>query len=275
MADEKDSKPVEVPNLDKVNDLAQAKLAEEGNDDDGSKDDSAEDKPKDSVDAGDDAAGGDNADESSKDDVPAPKVDKPEPAAELEHDKGTKTVEVLGIDGKRHKFASLDEIPNDFEPASYKELMVATNKLTRLEMDAEADAARAKYEKDAKETNDRVKAIQDGWDKDIDGLTKAKQLPDNAAERKTEVDAVFNYIDKQLKKGIVIDSFEEAYKAVQYDKMKAEREEAAKKQNDDKKRRGGMVQASGTPQAPKSGVREGLPRGLTLDQVHSKVLSEL
>lgn len=266
--DKQEVKPDAIPSLDQVNDLTQHQLENEGTDevpDEAPKEEPAKEEPT------PDPAPAPEA-------TPEPTTPEPQPAPQVDTETtkpGPGKVSVKSFDGKTYYFNNLDEVPNDFEPASYAETMRAAKDFARKE-DADEKAERKAEREAAKaQANDRIKDIQAGWDKDIASLTEAGTLPKETKDAQPVIDEVYEYMEKQLKTGVIVDNFTEAYKAVQYDKMLAKEAEETQALNDAKKKRGGQVQAGGTSAAPKSTVREAPPQGLSLDAIHAKVLSEL
>lgn len=252
-----------VPSLDEVNDLTQHKLEQEDTDD------TNEDLDEETTDDEDTS----NSDEASDDDAIStdskePLLPEAESTTELDSDitKPDKDkVAIKAFDGKTFYFNSLDEIPEDFEPANYKALMSGTKALMRKE-DADAKTLQESQQKQQQaEVDQRALNLQDRWDKE------QKEL--NITDKK-EVDAVYKYMEKKLQMGVPIESFTEAYKAYNYDKLIKEREDEDKDLADRKKARGSRVQG-GNSNSNKPIERQAPPTGLSLDAVHAKALRDL
>lgn len=239
---------------------------------------------------GDDSGAGDDGGDEDNDEpvkptapeVPTPKA--PEPAAELDTDitkPGDTKVEVKDFDGKSFYFNNLDEIPDDFEPASYKVFAKAVSNLTiKSQQDAQRQASEAE-EYERTQTEERMQAIRAGWEKDINSLVDEKLLPKDEKERQDITDQVFHYMNSQLEKGRVLD-FEPAFKAWSYEQERDERAGRVKKEQAEKKQRGARVVGAGsgsgaTPNRSASQGRtiEAPPTGLSLDDIHSSVLGSL
>lgn len=247
---------------DKGDDNADADADDDKGDEDKDKQVSDDNKDGSADDKSDDKSGAGDADEASDDDQAAD-----QPAADVDEDitkPGKDKIKVKSFDGKTYYFNNLDEVPDDFEPASYKEWGRAVQDFTdKAANDRQAEIDRAKAE-EQKATERRVNDMQKSWDKDIKdlGLTKEK-----------DIDEVYSYMESQLKEGVVIDNFKQAYKAMKWDRTEEER---VKQENKMKKLRGGMVQGGGT-MPPEGGrkVFEAPPRGVSLDAVHQNVLRNL
>lgn len=208
--------------------------------------------------------------------VPAP---EPAPVNTDSTTPGENKIAVRGFDGKTYYFNDLKEVPDDFEPASYKAWGMAVQEFTDK---AANDKAHAQADKDLAEQNaakerqdETAKAIQTSWDTDIKTLTDTKVLPTDQKAREAAVAETYQYIADQLEKGVVIDNFTSAYKSIQYDKMVAKQAEDQKKLDDAKKKNGGMVQPGGAPEAPKGRMVEAPPAGVGLDAVHQKYTHQL
>lgn len=279
--------PVDMPTPDSVHEETIRELEAED-----SKDESGSDTSDNGdVNPGDAEADGDGSksDEGTKEEVPEEKPDATDDVEEpvlptdvkqpeLNTDTlkpGEGKVAVKAFDGKTYYFNNDSEIPDDFEPASYKENMRAAKEFAIKEQRDQAAEDQRQQETVTAETQARVKTIQDGWDSDIATLTTAGNLPKDAKERQTVVDEVYTYMEGELKKGVVIDSFEQAWKAVQYDKVIAERANKQEEVNNKKKERGSLVQSGGTASSSKSIYNTAPPTGTSLDDLHAQVLGSL
>lgn len=298
--------PDAAPSLDQVHAASQAKVeaedaeAEEddtttGGDEDTTDDDSADDT------TGDDTADGDDsdddnsdddsvdddaaaADETEDDDTTAPEPVVPDPTTTTEVDTDiTKKVDgkiaIRDSEGTTFYFNNLEEVPDTFEPLSYKELMVGTKALLAKEQE---DAKAAAAAEDAKVVAEQQKAsddLQKAWENDASALVRAGKLPDEPKKLEAAKEEVYKYIEDEMKKGNIITSFAQAYKSLQYDKQQEANAKKQKELNDAKKKRGAMVQGGGggggasNPRTTK--VIEAPPAGVGLDAVHNRAINSL
>lgn len=298
-----DDDPKEVngvaPTLDQVHAFNQRKVEDEDlEDDDTNTDEDAEEEDDENADEDStDDTSGDNDDEDSGDDAgddaTASDIQKPvvqpsqedtdQSTTELDTDTtkpGKGKVAIVDGEGVKHYFNNLDEVPDDFEPASYKALMVGTRELLKKEeTDAAAEVARlddvAKAE--LKATTD---AMQVSWENDSARLVKDGLFPSDPKKLATAKEEVYQYMEDEMKKGNVITSFNQAYKSLQFDKQQAKAKEDQKEVDAAKKKRGGMVQGGSGSTPPNNGstrgkVLEAPPSGAGLDRVHAHVMSSL
>lgn len=295
--------PIEVtgvpPTLDQVHDISQRHVEDEDEEaaaaaGDGTGDDDAGDGTGD-----DDGAGGDDAGDGAGDDdgagdepVVAPVV--PEPAAPVvpepvagEPDtditkNGAGKVAIKDAEGNTFYFNNLGEVPDDFEPASYKALMVGVDALgDKRRADAEA-AAKTTQDAAAAEHVKQTEALQQAWDKDVTALVNAGTMPNEPKKLEAAKNEVYDYIEKEMKAGNIITSFAQAFKALQYDKQVAADALKQKELDDAKKQRGGAVQpgggggAEGGSSSPRGNrVIEAPPSGVGLDAVHNRAIAGL
>lgn len=302
--DSKDPKEVSgvAPTLDQVHQLTQRQLEEEAENEADDNDSSEEDEEEvDDEQEGDEAGGGSGDDDEAGDDegkepvVPEPKPVAPQDdsnaksAPELDSDTskpGKDKVAIKDAEGKTHYFNNRSEVPMDFEPASYKELMDASATFTRKEIKDEETTA--KNEADAadaaekEETKKRTEAMQVEWERDFADLTSSGLIPKDATKNEAAKQEVYDYIAAELAKNNVITNVKQAYKSMMYDKQQAEREDEQKKTNEAKKKRGGVVQpggngAGGSGTAVRGGgkVFEAPPPGVGLDAVHNRAVEQL
>lgn len=278
-------------NLDELHEKAQREFEEEDAkaSDDKSKDDEEQDdtddsnkqdeddkESKDDEDTGD-KEGDNKADEGPEDDAKIQDAKKSEADNDEEEAKvaDIPKIKVKDSNGKVLEIGSVDELPDDFEPDSYKDFSIALRDLTKRERDVEkADADKVVKQQEA-ERKAKIAKMQEGWDNEIKELTESKLLPEDATERKKVVEAVFEFMGEQIGKGRPVDSFEIAFESYSYRQQK---EEQAKKKIEDKKKAGNKVMGSGSP-APSPSQQgktiEAPPRGISLDDVHAKVLGTL
>lgn len=253
----KDEKPKDKPNLDQVHESEQRKVDAEDAGEDKKEDEKVEEKPEEEV-------------EEVEDKEEEVIEEKPEKPVKID----PKKVSVKAFDGKTHQFDSLDEVPDDFEPASYKEWGRAV-----LDFDRKAKDDKQQADNEAKEQLDKdnakaAKDLEKSWETDIKDLAKEGLLPKDLKERGEAAQEVYDYMQSQVDKGVVVNNFREAFKAVSYEKMAKEKADKDKKANDLKKQRGGMVQSGGAPNS-RPGVRRGPPPGVSLDQLHQHTIANL
>lgn len=235
-----------------------------------SKPDGAEGDDDDKADEDDDQDDADDAkDKDTTRDKPAPELDtditKP----------GEGKIAVKDTDGTTYYLNNAEELPDDFEPENYKQFAIATQKLWVKAQDDAQDKADAEKQAVIEANAAAVKSIQDNWESDITRLTDSGVLPKDETERQAVVDGVWGYMKAELKKGITIDSWEQAYKAYSFDQRQAKDVEEQKKIDAEKKRRGGMVQGGNAPAGGKTKTIEGPPMGVGLDRVHERTLAQL
>lgn len=270
--------PIAPIDLDSVH-LAQVRKLE-------SEDADAVDEDEDTDAADDTADEDDKADDKKEDDaededeaapvVPepvAPKVEEAapdEPVIDTDITKdGAGKVAVKDAEGNTFYFNNTGEIPDDFEPASYKELMLAGNALARKEISDETAAREAETRKEAQRQQEEIDAVTNSWDKDIDVMTKGGMLPADDKERETAIGDTYAYIAKNLADGVIIDSFAQAHKAMLYDREQEAKVAADKKAADTKKNKGAKVLSGSGGISGKPKVYDSLPPGTSLDAVHA------
>jgi hypothetical protein len=269
----------EALDLDQIHERTLEDLEKEDNKDDeeGDTDNGANN------DQGDDDSDEDNKKDNSNDPphekdgeeppVPEPVKGQPEnkPAPELEEAIG---VEVKDYEGKVHKFKNFDELPDDFEPISYKEFArftVAMNEKLANDKKREQDRLQEQAEQEKQSRIDQIKA---GWDKDIEELTNQKALPNDEKEREKVVAGVFDIINEALLKDRVID-FAPAYEIYSYRQSQKQSEQKRQEQIKEKKEKGSKIQGQNSPTPSKARSYEAPPTGVSLDQVHEQVMSDL
>jgi hypothetical protein len=284
----------EAPTLDQVHTINQAQVEqededaveEEDQDDDAGDDDSADDAD-DSDDSStdedaDDQGAGDADDEDAGEGTPPAKT--PEPAAQLDTDISKNAdgkVAIKDADGNTFYFNNLEEVPDDFEPSSYKSLMVGTKALMEKEQnDKKIESERAADE--IKQAHiEATEKMQEGWESDASELVQSGVFPNEPKKLEAAKAEVYNYIESELKKGNVITSFKQAYKGMMYDKAEEAKTAKQKEINDAKKKRGSVVQggsgadASDTKTPRGNKVIEAPPTGIGLDAVHNRAVASL
>ena len=236
----------------------------------------------------------DNKDEPAPEDKEEPEEkpepeQKPEPKAEPEPELVipelpeldtdiTKNVEgkiaIKNSDGEMNYFNNLEEAPDDFEPASYKDFLRFSADMTRKQM--EDEALRKQYE-DAitqSELKKETDATIEKWDQEINVLKDSGVLPEDETERQDMINETYEFMSQKIREGVLIESFSSAFKEMQYDRLKngkqEEKQEERQKVNTEKKERGSRIMGGSNPPASNNKAFEPLPAGLTLDQVHAK-----
>lgn len=280
-----DSKEVSgtAPTLDQVHAMNQAKVEAEDLDNE-EQDNGEADVDESTVDNSNESSDKDEVIDTPVDDKPADTVEEvtpPKPALELDTDKpGEGKVSILDAEGKRHYFNNLDEVPDTFEPASYKELMLGTRALMQKEeSDAQAakDAEKTATQRAHKEATD---AMQQGWEKDATELSEMGVMPKDAKKLEKAKEEVYDYIESEMKQGNIITSFKQAFKGLMYDKQQIKVAKEQKDIDDMKKKRGDMVQPGSGGGTPTDGSKRGrviaAPAAHAgLDAVHAHTLANL
>lgn len=264
----KEVQPDHIPSLDEVNELNKHKIEKDDADEDKDKDKavSKDDEVVSDDDTSDDQPGaGDDNKPADKVPETAPPEAQPTPELDTEITKpGKNKVAIKNFEGKTYYFNNTDEIPDDFEPANYKSLMVGTKALMRKEDQDTADAVKAEEDAQKAEVKANADAMQKQWDADIKELKLDKD----------QENEVYDYMTAELKNGVALNNFKTAYKAMLYDKGEQDRADGDKDLADRKKARGARVQPGGTnTNKPISKIAP--PQGLSLDQVHARVLRDL
>lgn len=232
----------------------------------------------------DDSGDGDVGDED--DDTVPPVVTPPAPIEstdELNSDitkNGPGKVAIRDSEGNTLYFNNLDEVPDTFDPASYKALMVGTKALYDKEVKDNQRIAEVQAEAERDANVARAKVLEDSWVTDAKELTNSGVLP-KGDKNAAAVEEVYSYIESEMKKGNIITSFKQAYKQMAYDKLQTESSDKQKEIDDVKKKRGGIVQSGGGGSEPSPSQRgpgkiiEAPPQGAGLDAIHSNVLRSL
>lgn len=237
---------------------------EEGEEKDEDKEKNEEDEPKDKEEEEDDVS----------ETPPADSIDEEEDELVLPIDE-TK-ISVKDSDGNVQEFDSLEDIPDDFEPFSYKEFGLAVGKLTERGIERKAAERKAEKDQEAKEKEERLTKMKKTWDDDLEALIKEGEIDKD--DNKEVVDGVYKVMQEELLADRPASSFRQAYEIYSYRENKKAIAERKEKLNKEKKARGAKVQPGGsgvsTP-SNKSKVFEAPPSGVSLDQVHEKVLNSL
>lgn len=283
--------PVAPPSLDQVHAASQAKIEDE---DLAAGDDDGDDTPDDDT-TGDDVVGDDatpdddDVTEDPDEDVvedPAPIVPEPvapvEDAVEPNEDitkPGEGKVAIKDSEGTVFYFNSLEEVPDSFEPLSYKALMVGTRALLKKEDADEAVAQKVEADRVVAARQKEADDLEKAWEDEATTLVRSGDLPNEPKKLEAAKEEVYQYIEDEMKKGNIITSFSQAYKGLQFDKIKTEKIEKQKVLNDAKKKRGAIVQG-GSPSGDGANHRttkviEAPPQGVGLDAVHNRAIQSL
>jgi len=212
--------------------------------------------------------------EEVEEDEPEPVV-VPEPVKAVEvntdiTEKGEGKIAMRNSDGETIYVNNVDEIPDDFEPSSYKDFAVATQRLNDKAIDDRAIAAKTAADTAQAQRDAEINTVTASWDKDIDTLTKGGVLSKDQKERDVEIGNVYEYIAKNLTDGVVIDSFAQALKSLRYENLQAEQQATKDAKAQETKDKGSVVMGGGGTNPTKPVARVPLPAGLTLDQVHER-----
>jgi hypothetical protein len=289
-----------------MNDLDQEDPDEGGNDDDKAKDDakgddsgnaddsdddadasSGEDKDKKGGDADDDTSGKDDSSEEDKDqdkDPPKskvadpPKIDKPEVDTDITKP-GKYKQEFVDINDDKHYVSDLDELPDDFEPKNFKEYGKAIQGVQQKQAEYNRDDYNYRKAEAHKQTDEDLEKLQESWDKDIATLDKDGILPKDKSAKQKEVEAVYDLMEGELKKGNVIDSFKSAHEMYKYREGKKKDAQKKDDQVKDVKKRGSKVMGGSSAGANTNSsggkTREAPPQGSSLDDVHEHVMNNV
>lgn len=283
------------PTLDQVHQISQNKVDEEDfsgdkGDGDVADEDAKDDAQEDDADGGTSTEADEDAQEEDKPEPVAPPVEPEKPVEQPSVDTditkpGESKIAIRSIDGKTYYFNNREEVPDDFEPTNYKELMNASTAFAKKEQADEAIAAaneeaRVNAETEA-ENQKRVESMTQSWENDAKSLTESGLLPKDPKANEEAKNKVYDYMDAEMKKGNVYTSFNQAFKAMMWDEQQKKAKAEKRAEDEAKKKRGGMVQpGSGGSSAPSTSVRgnriiEAPPTGAGLDAIHRKTLETL
>lgn len=270
---------------------------EEGEDDAEESDDTGDDDAADDSDDSDDPDEGseeddgeedadgdeDDDDTQNEDEEPEDKVeDKPAPSEfkaedfEIDRDvtkEGKYKAKFVDLDDKEYHIFDTKDLPDDFEPKNYKQFLMATDELNQKRTEYARDRYKFTQEQAKAQREEQISKIQEGWDKDIERLTKAGTLPKAEKDRKKVIDEVFTLMENEMKKGRVIDSWETAYDKWEVSKLRADRVKKREQRDQLKKKNGSKVQGSSNNN--RGTVIEAPRTGMTLDDVHTQAVGEL
>lgn len=262
--------------------------AEDAEDDDEDDDAPADPKKDDSEDDDDDSDGddddsgsSDDGGEDDEDEEPETPPAKPEPEAPQAPDKPIELntnpeenangkIAVKDYDGKQWYFNNLDEVPDDFEPDTYKNWGKAVEQFARKSISDDKAAEENRIREEQTRQQAEIDEVTQRWDREQASMLKSGLLPKDAKAREVEVNDTLVYIGKQLDKGNIIESFEAAHKARKYDEGKSNKAKNDKKRGEIRKTRGAKVLGGGGGQTNKKAKGDPLPPGTSLDAVHAR-----
>ena len=222
--------------------------------DDDAKDDGDEDDKKDNGDDNDRADDSDDSDDDNKDDEEDKKQDGLEDAA-----------------NQLKKDNPLADIPDDWTPKTYKELLEKSMEITKQAIDTEQRATKDAEAKAEKEKTDKIAEIQSAYDKEIENMVKDGRVPevkdkdntdDEGVKRQTQVWKFIKQRNDEAKKqgsSYMIYSFEQGLDLLELKERKDRDAEITKK-------KGGMV-GSGSAGRDSSKSSGGYVRGQSLDDI--------
>jgi hypothetical protein len=233
---------------------AEAEADEERKNEDGEKQDDQSDEGSDDepdADAKDEES--DETDESKEVKDEKPEVDK-KPAPE--------------IDKTSFSEVGLEAVPEDYKPESWQTFMKDVVEVVRGEVNKEGRALTEQQEVFKAE----VSKVDQGWQEEIEQLTKAGDLPKDSKEQEVATKEVFEYMAKNNKKyednpNKQIWSFETAHKLMQASKVTDKRAEEIKTRR--------RARASATASAENNDGGTGLPRiikGESMDDIIEREL---
>lgn len=301
-----DNNEAPAPTLDSLTDETQAQFDQEDaeakakdnqsddedeSDDDDQADDDTEDKSDDKdesddedeseEDGSDDQSDEDEAeDEKSKDQPTSKQVTVPEVDNDISKD-GDYKVKFIDADDKEFFVHNADELPDDFQPRSYKEYASAVQKLPLVQAKFESDKSKAEADKAKSDDQQRQLELANSWKADIERLSQAGQLPKDKAKLEKEASKVFDFMASEMKKnvesngkeGAIIDNFAVAHELMVAREAKADKDKQQQQIVDNKKKRGAMVGSGGNNNV--TGPISAPKMGTTLDDLHEQVVGSL
>lgn len=197
---------------------------------------------------------------------PAPPVEEPQVDTDITKNANGK-IAVKNSDGDTFYFNNLDEVPDDFEPETYKAWGVAVQRFAeKAQSDRQAEREKQILAEKERQQNE-INEVTARWDKEINSLVKDGTLPKDEKEREILVGDTYKYMANKLADGTPIDSFAEAHKARMYEELKAKerKEKDELKKAKGSKVMGGAGSSPGTKKEPTP-----LPAGTSLDAVHAR-----
>lgn len=242
------------------------------------------------------AAGDDDEPAAGAGDDKDPELPEAPKQPEIEQDvtkPGSYKTKFVDEEGKEYFVSDVAELPDDFEPQSQKAYGLAMQDLFRNQSKFEADTNKYQVDKAAYDQQVQIVEYRKSWTADIKALTDDKTLPADPKERQKVIDGVYKLMQEEMNAGRMIERWStaheiytsrEAKKAADKTATDTAAAEAAKTKaaEDAKNKKGGKVMGGGAGGASSTGgaasrplVREGVPRGVTLDQVHQSTIAKM
>lgn len=239
-----------------------------------------EEEPEDSQESEEDSQD-DTEEDSEEAEVPTVPTEEPEEKADpvqAEQEEIPKVV-IKDSEGREHEFESAEDIPDDFEPFSYKELAVGTTKLAERQARVRQNAIEAEEKEAEKQRTEAIAKTRAKWESELNDLVKAGMLDKDKNKRQADVDGIYTIMQESINEGSTISSFKQAYEIYKY--RKSQEKEDKTVVNEQKKKAGSRVMPGGGSKAPASSkpgggkVIQAPPSGVSLDAIHDSILSNL
>lgn len=260
-----------------------ATAGEDEDDSDG--DDTANKKDKDEEDAtaGDKVESGDAEDDTTEEELP--KIDPPETMDDDVSKPGKYKAKFTDAEGNVFHVTDVDQLPDDFEPKSFKDNMKSLQTLSKVQDQAVKDQVAFEDAQAAQGRDQQIKQLTESWNKDIKVLTDTKKLPEAEADRKKVIDGVYSLMQEEMNNGRRIDSFEHAFEIYSFRNPldTADKEAARKEKVAEIKAKGSKVMGGGPAGGKSTSTKSNYggrtitapPPGLTLDDIHMKAVGSL
>jgi hypothetical protein len=176
-------------------------------------------------------------------------------------------------EGKTYYIKDEDQLPDDYEPASYKEMLKAQRELVNSQNSWQQKIQDIRSESEElveeEEKAQRITDLHAAWDTEIKELKDAGRITDDKT-----INEVYALMGEWNAKGKTIPSFEMAFEMWEAKQGKSTDAEDKKKRADLKKKKGGKVLGTHSS-SKKTGPIEGPPSGTSLDDLHAQVMNEL
>lgn len=218
---------------------------------------------------GDNESDGDKEEESDETDKPDEQIeDKADTSDKSDDNQDVPTFTLEVEDSLGEKFVlkpgdDLEEVLKDFEPKSNGQIFAILDKLNDLKIQKEAFDKEQAVKAQESETNQRMEAIQTGWNNEIKALQGAKRLEVTTDGKPSErVNEVFAYMGEENAKRAedgrpLIQSFEDALDKLELKETKEAAAEKAKEEKELNRKKGGMVGGSSAPNTNSTPVYKG------------------
>jgi hypothetical protein len=186
--------------------------------------------------------------------APAKVEDTPSEAEEVEAP--SFTIEVEDANGDRFVINpedDLEKVLENFEPKSNGQIVAILKQVADMQSAKAAYEAQQAQSQEQAAHQERLNAIQTGWDEEIKELQGQRRIDTVAQGKENErVNQVFKFMSEENQKRSeagrpLIHSFEDALDKLELREMKEEKAEEAKKQKELTRKRGGMVGGSSAP----------------------------